>query len=56
MRDPICSAFSLIDFTVKFFAQLQVAVIGNQTGKRIRRRHNVVRMLIEHGKKIGVAG
>ena len=52
VRHAVSSALGIIHFLVVLGTQVQVVVIGHQTGKRMRRFDDAVGMLVEHFKKI----
>ncbi len=55
MRDAVGCPLSVVDLAVEGLPFLRVAVVGHQLGKRMRRLHNALRMLVEHLEKIAFA-
>ena len=56
MRDAVCGALGVVDFTVERFALLHVRVVGNQVRESMRGLHDPFGMLVEHLEKIAFAG
>jgi hypothetical protein len=54
--DTVSGALGIVHFLVVLGAQVQVVVIGDQLGKSVGGFNDSISVLVEHFKKIALAG